>query len=344
MNDVAQLAHRINDEARAGNYEVGQLQQIRKNIKNLSRRPTKDIFGSATVFKDENYAFHTGGREELQYNIGVDGSQDPVRIRHGVAFSLQRSRNFLNIEVLFPKIDRFNDFLRVHASEFTDMRMWHHLESRSDPYMPSPISPELLQRGAFIFLGKRYPITELDVASILTDFDRLLPLYQYVEREDQEEDHYPDLTPEDTKFSFKPGHSARKRRTEANPAQEAIDVHLRHGRLQDKLVSELQGEHGGDRVGSEIPNGVGGKIDVVLRHDSGYDFFEIKNQRSARGCLREGIAQLLEYSYWPGATRAERLVIVGEPPLSPSAEEYLSFLRERFDLPLEYRQVEIEEA
>lgn len=342
--DVAQLAQQINSEARAGGYDIAQLQEIRKDLKNLSRRPTRDIFGSATVFVEENYAFHTGGREELQYNIGVDSSSDPARVRHGVAFSLQRSRNFLDIEVLFPKIDRFNAFLRLHDAEFTDMRMRHHLKSRSEPYMPSPISPELLQRGAFIFFGKTYPIQELDVESILTDFDRLLPLYEYVEQEDRDPTDFPDLSIRDGEFSFHPGHRPRKRTTVASPTQESIDVHLRHGRLQDKLVDQLQDEHGVDAVGSEIPNGVGGNIDVVVEHDTGYYFFEIKNERPARACLRMAIAQLLEYSYWPGATRAERLVVVGEPALDHDAKEYLARLQEHFNLPLGYRQVRIEEG
>jgi hypothetical protein len=50
------------------------------------------------------------------------------------------------------------------------------------------------------------------------------------------------------------------------------------------------------------------------------------------------LAQLLEYSFWPGAQRAEKLVIVGEPVLDREAERYINILREQFSLPIEYQQ------
>jgi hypothetical protein len=55
----------------------------------------------------------------------------------------------------------------------------------------------------------------------------------------------------------------------------------------------------------------------------------------------EGLAQILEYSYWPGAQEAERLVIVGEPSLDGDAERYLATLKERFSLPIEYQQIDL---
>lgn len=51
--------------------------------------------------------------------------------------------------------------------------------------------------------------------------------------------------------------------------------------------------------------------------------------------------ELLEYSYWPGAQSAARLVIVGEPPLDKDAKAYLKSLRTKFSLPMEYRQFDM---
>lgn len=69
-----------------------------------------------------------------------------------------------------------------------------------------------------------------------------------------------------------------------------------------------------------------------------YWFYEIKTALSARACIREALAQLLEYSYWPRAQEAERLIIVGEPALDAEASAFLDRLRERFAVPIYYQQ------
>jgi hypothetical protein len=81
--------------------------------------------------------------------------------------------------------------------------------------------------------------------------------------------------------------------------------------------------------------------DVVVRRGERFWFYEIKTAMSAQACIREGLAQILKYSYWPGAQEAERLVIVGEPSLDGDAERYLATLKERFSLPIEYQQIDL---
>jgi len=71
----------------------------------------------------------------------------------------------------------------------------------------------------------------------------------------------------------------------------------------------------GCRQQQKLPNGIGGRIDTVVSQDGGYWFYEIKTAMSARACIRDALAQLLEYAYWPGAREASRLIIVGEPEL-----------------------------
>lgn len=66
-----------------------------------------------------------------------------------------------------------------------------------------------------------------------------------------------------------------------------------------------------------------------------------KTAMSARGCIGAALAQLLEYSYWPRAKVAERLIIVGEPILDPDSERYLTTLREQFSIPIEYKQFDL---
>ncbi|GAG42553.1 unnamed protein product, partial [marine sediment metagenome] len=169
--DVPAIATELN--ARALSHPIGQLQEIRQNLKELDRLPGKDIFriGSKTVVPD--WACHYGGRTELQFNIGKDGSGGAM-LRHGVAFSFETNQTLPTIDILKPKVRLFNEFLQLYPDKYASMRMWHfqgHI--RSDEYMPGPIPPERVKEGVFLFLGKRLPIEQLNYELILNDFDEL---------------------------------------------------------------------------------------------------------------------------------------------------------------------------
>jgi hypothetical protein len=163
-------------DLRALNHPVGKLQDIRAKLKNLARRPGHSIFSARTTF--EAWAFHHGGRTELQFNIGQENNREIVELRHGVAFSFGRSQTLPSIDVLLPKVKLFNDYILLNAEDFNDMRMWHYAEARSPDYMPGPIPADLVSEGIFVFLGSRQPADEIDYDKILDDFDRLLPLYE----------------------------------------------------------------------------------------------------------------------------------------------------------------------
>ena len=80
---------------------------------------------------------------------------------------------------------------------------------------------------------------------------------------------------------------------------------------------------------------------MAVRQGDEYTYYEIKTGLSAQSCIREALGQLLEYSYWPGAQSATRLVIIGEPPLDKHAKTYLETLQKEFSLPMEYRQFDM---
>ena len=80
---------------------------------------------------------------------------------------------------------------------------------------------------------------------------------------------------------------------------------------------------------------------MVVQRKRAFWFYEIKTSISARGCIREALAQLLEYSFWPGAQVAERLIIVGEPALDHDTQSYIGVLKKLFSLPIEYQRFEL---
>src|SRR5690242_12827036 len=96
--DIAKIAKELDRRAHA--YAIGTLQQVRKNLKNFEKRPGSTIFSDQTV--KDHYAFHHGGRTELQFNIGRDGTPEEAEFRHGVAFSFELSQALPSIDVLVP--------------------------------------------------------------------------------------------------------------------------------------------------------------------------------------------------------------------------------------------------
>lgn len=169
------------------------------------------------------------------------------------------------------------------------------------------------------------------------DFDRLLPLYRYVESGGATA---PVPLPK-TGFSFKAGASKKVKAAKATLPEKELDLDLRHNLLQESLYKRLASKHGKENVRTEQPSGTGTLIDIVVKMKYEYWFYEIKTALTPRACLREAIGQLLEYGFWPGAQEPTRIIVVGESPIDNDGQEYLSRLRKRFALPIEYEAIAI---
>jgi hypothetical protein len=329
--ELSSIVSELNERAKA--HPLGGLQEIRKELKNQKRISTHRIFSPLTT--DEKYSFHHGGRTELQYNIGFEHT-DKDELRYGVAFSFETSRSLPNIEGLASKVKFFNDFIQMYPEKYLDMRMWHYTDKQSSDYMPALIPTELVVEGVFVFLGKRQPIANLDYESILTDLDRLLPLYKYVESNGNLQ---PISNIEQTPFEFRSGYTAKISSAIVTSTERQINVALRHNDLQKALYSQLAKKYGEKNVGAEIDSGIGTNIDLVVRQEEKYWFYEIKTYHSPRACIREAIGQLLEYAFWSGSKEVTRLIIAGEVKLDSEGEQYLQTLRNRYSLPIEYEQI-----
>jgi hypothetical protein len=323
-------------------YDIAGLQRLRAKHRGL-QRVASTIFGSRV--RADDWAFHLGGRDELQFNVGLDFMPDGARaFRSGVAFSFEPSRSLPNIEIFVPKVGRFNSWMREHSEAFADLAMWHWQDGvRSKDYAPRPIPEELIRDQSFVFLGHRQRLPSIEPHAALATFDRLLPLYEWVER--------PNVSPEsllaaDTSnlveaLRLNGGREAAGGRWIAASIRErTLDIFLRHAEIQHRLKSILTAE-GFWGVVAEAPIGLRA-IDLLAFYGEELWFYEIKTAATVRGCLREAIGQLLEYSLWPGATRPHRLVVVGEPPIEPAALEYLTELNKSFPIPITYRQLSLD--
>ena len=334
--DIAEFAAAINE--RAHKFEIGGLQALRMRLKQHKRASGTEIFTSQSVHAE--YAFHRGGRSELQFNIGTDTMDGKPIVRSGVAFSFESSRALTDIAVLLPKVERFNEFLRVYPDEYGDFRMWHYQDGqRSSTYLPSIIPPERFRKGVFVFLGAWAPAESLDPDRVLRDFDRLLPLYRFAEQTGMA---FPEIDSASAPPQFTPGCRAKRSWANANLPARRLDIQLRHNDMEQLLHDLLVERHRASVVGTERGIVKGGRVDVIVLQGGERTYYEIKTDLSARACVRAALAQLLEYSYWPGSSEATELVVVGEPALDSATRGYLERLTGDFGLPVRYAQLNMQ--
>lgn len=324
---IQELAAALN--AAADSFAIGRLQELRAQLRSRSRVGPPALFDQRTIH--DGYAFHVGGRKELQFNIGVETRNGRVGIRHGVAFSLEPSRSLPTIEPLRPKIDRFNEYLRSHPEDFPGFLMWHSDQGGQHPdHDVAPIADDLVRPGVFVTLGRWVQQGEVDPRAILLDFDRLLPLYAYVESEGTRP------LPREAR-TFKPGCPEFVSTATAFIPERAGEIALRHKVLQRALYECLSVESGAENVAIEHELDLGVRVDAAVRQRTGMAFYELKVAPSIQACVRLALGQLLEYAHWPSDARAAELIVVGEGTPDEDARAYLRLLRDRFTLPVWYR-------
>ena len=330
-------------EAAANSHAIGGLQELRARHKGLSRT-SRTIFGNRAI--ENSWLFHWGGREELQFNLGIDRFADgSPAFRAGVAFSFEPSRSLPDIEILVPKVARFNAYMREHSDAFHELAMWHWQDGiRSEDYPVTPIPDRLVRRQTFVFLGDRQPIGKIDAEAALKALDRLYHLYRWVEGIEGVgliEASVPAQAPSgNVTLPLGPGRKIDGGRwIQATSRERTLDIYLRHQEIQRRLAEQLADE-GAQRVVLEASLG-GRSIDAVAWFGDEIIFYEVKTGVTARACLREAIGQLLEYALWPGSTCPARVVVVGEASLDADAEAYLATLNARFPVPVAYRALSL---
>lgn len=333
--DLKEIAQDLN--LHASGYSIGSLQSLRKEIKGKKRLPLGGlaIFHESTIDSAGDWAFHYGGRSELQFNIGLEKIENEECLRFGVAFSLEPSQTLPDVTILYPRIKRFNDYVSLYSHDFQGFYTWYWNKERSGLFVEKKIQLEYVGQGWFIFFGKYINKEDYSPHTVLKAFDELLPLYEFVEGR---ENSSPFQVIGQPGFSFVAGSFTRLMTTHYTRERLSIDVDLRHMAIQGVLFERLCLEHGAENVAPERSSGVGTRVDIVVRVKDEFWFYEVKTGSTARACIREAIGQLLEYSYWPGAQQAARLIVVGQPALDSQGIAYLSDLRARFAMPIEYLQ------
>ncbi|MEZ8803909.1 hypothetical protein AB6D78_22325 [Vibrio splendidus] len=327
---ISSICEELN--ALSKDYKIGQLQRLRKKIKRLSKPKTLKLFSDQTIA--DEWAFHSGGRTELQFNVGYESRG----FRYGVALSLQLSQTLPDISEFEIKIQRFNEFLLAHYSELKHFDMWVYTRDsgRTETFKVTEISSQYFEEGNFIFIGKMSSPDNIDTTQILTVFDQLLPLYEYVESDISLDESVSTVS---DGFKFTSGFSSKKSITVGTTCSKSFEIDLKHNELQMHLCTLLSEIYGAENVGDECLTKFGTRVDAVVQTSSGNVFYEIKTASTLKLCIRESIGQLLEYAYWGTEVVPSKVVIVSEHSVTNEAKNYLKKLRNDFGLPIYYQQV-----
>lgn len=186
--DVDEIARKLNDLA-SKVAPLNNLQPLRAELKELERPRTYSLFSAATIF--EEYAFHDGGRGEIQFNIAIEYIDDQEIFRYGLAFSIEGNINQPDpIRAMEPRIKAFNDYYLVNPTFMDGLSMWHYKEpgisGRSEEFEYLTIPSEWVVYGNFIFIGQYFrksvdEIDDNDLKKIVALFNRLMPVFEYVE-------------------------------------------------------------------------------------------------------------------------------------------------------------------
>lgn len=327
---IPELAKEINENLTG--YKMSNFQYIRKRIKNLSRPGTKKIFSDKTIDPKGRWAFHDGGRSEIQYNIGSDDGG----IRYGLAFSLEPSQTLPDPSILFNKVYQLNYLIEEKPELFEGLSLWawHNGERKNYPSMCIPQS--VITENSFIFLGKECSTESINVSDILQTFDKMIEIYVRIEGGIDE--NLLEKKDYSLGFSFNPSEHQLPNEYSFDTTERKIFVKAVHSKIQVELIKELKSEFGDKNVAVEQKIGYN-EIDVVVKDGDEFIFYEVKVASNLKKAIREALGQLMEYSYYGAKKLAKKLVIVSNYKLDGKNATYLDFLRKEFGLPLEYKQV-----
>jgi hypothetical protein len=323
------IAAALNAAARG--RPIGTLQASRAERRDLRTVPA--LFGGDDIRRNDGYAYHAGGGDELQFHVAVVGFDREPWLRYGVGFALSRSRRETGLSAFAPKIDRFNEFLRAYPGRFAHLRIQHHRHGEVSTYEPGPIPRHFLRPPVFIFLGIHIPFEELSIEGTADLFDALMPLYHYVETGTD----MPGSAPTDPR----PGEQPRAPPERRPGLRFTVDRVLRRQLLHTALIAHLEAQYGSDCVVSMEGGGHGPTADAAVSGDGVITYYGVSPALTVRGCLREVLGRLLEGALWSDVPQPAILVVVGEVEPNAADLAYLERLRAQLGVAVQYRQIDL---
>lgn len=106
-----------------------------------------------------------------------------------------------------------------------------------------------------------------------------------------------------------------------------------HNKIQQQFYDDLVQKHGKENVLMEK-----NYVDIKLIKQDSITYFEIKSYDSVKRCLREGLGQLIEYSWFVSSKSQNdiKLKIVGPSEPNQSEIEYINYLKSNLNFKFDY--------
>ena len=180
----------------------------------------------------------------------------------------------------------------------------------------------------------------LDLPLLISDEDKTISATYYTTLLNKKSNPVLDITED---FIFTAKHNPQKRNSTANYGKRLSEINKLHPKIQDFCYQEFVSQFGEQNVGTEQSTGYGTFIDLVVKHNSQFTFFEIKTNNSIRICIREALSQLLEYGHFPDKNNATKFVIISQNTIDRNTKKYLNNLRLLYKIPIYYRQFDLKE-
>lgn len=143
-------------------------------------------------------------------------------------------------------------------------------------------------------------------------------------------------------FSFSAGHKSREKNSLSNHQEQTTTNDLIQNSIQDCMYEQLSKAFGKKNVGSEQRTANGSKVDLVVKIGNSFRFYELKTGKSDRYCIRQSLAQLLEYAYYAEPISIEKLIIVSINRITSESRRYLKVIRAKFRIPIYYQVFDYE--
>lgn len=332
--DIREIAETINEKAK--DYQMGTFQDLRVKLHHdLNKKPLKNIFSypkSVRNDPDDQYAFHYGGRHELQFNIGFIERDGEEKFRYGIALSLFENKSLPNYRELKPQFDLLTEYLKANKSKLSNYEMYYHDEIRDvrNFILIDELNERLFSVDFFIFFGKIIPRDEINIDDVLKTFDRLLEIYIYVEGTDE-------IKKDEKKIKSKSDIAKKAEKAFRKITAKTVESDLRHVKIQKRIFRIFCDIYGKENVSYEDTTKIGTNIDLVV-DASEFLYYEIKTYPDIRFCIREAFGQLMEYAYWANEKYPDKLIIISENPITNDAKKYLKKLRTEMNLNIYYQQ------
>jgi hypothetical protein len=117
-----------------------------------------------------------------------------------------------------------------------------------------------------------------------------------------------------------------------------------HDQIGHSLYKYLSNKYGKRKIAYEQQTKYGTRIDLVLKKNNIYSYYEIKAYPTIKASIREAVGQLIEYCYYPNVKNADELIIVSNITINNNDEIsiYLKHLRNILGINVYYQYIDLE--